>query len=81
MNTLAFGMPSPAETIVIIFVILLLFGSKKLPELARSLGRSLNEFKRGQTESLPEQKEEAPKEPAAAPAPEEEKPEEPKADA
>ncbi len=60
MNTLAFGMPGPTETIVIIFVILLLFGAKKLPELARSLGRSLNEFKKGQTESLPEEKKEDP---------------------
>ena len=44
------------EILLIVFVILLLFGSKKLPELARSLGKSLNEFKRGQTESDPEKK-------------------------
>ncbi len=44
------------EILLIVFVILLLFGSKKLPELARSLGKSLNEFKRGQTESAPEKK-------------------------
>jgi len=44
------------EILLIVFVILLLFGSKKLPELARSLGKSLNEFKRGQTESTPEKK-------------------------
>ncbi len=57
MNTLAFGMPSPTETILIIFAILLLFGAKKLPELARALGKSLNEFKRGQNEtSEPEKK-------------------------
>jgi len=85
MNTLAFGMPGPTETIVVIFVFLLLFGAKKLPELARSLGRSLNEFKRGQTESLPEKKkdEALPAEPAieadkpAEPA----EPAKPKADA
>ena len=44
------------EILLIVFVILLLFGSKKLPELARSLGKSLNEFKRGQTESDPGKK-------------------------
>ena len=44
------------EILLIVFVVLLLFGSKKLPELARSLGKSLNEFKRGQTESDPEKK-------------------------
>jgi sec-independent protein translocase protein TatA len=59
MNTLALipGMQGVPEILLIVFVIILLFGSKKLPELARSLGKSLNEFKRGQTESLPEKKE------------------------
>lgn len=60
MNTLALipGMQGVPEILLIVFVVLLLFGSKKLPELARSLGKSLNEFKRGQTESLPEKKKE-----------------------
>ncbi|MGH2660447.1 MAG: Sec-independent protein translocase subunit TatA/TatB [Actinomycetota bacterium] len=35
------------EWIVVLAVIVLLFGAKKLPELARSLGRSTSEFKRG----------------------------------
>ncbi len=66
MNTLALipGMSGVPEILLIVFVILLLFGSKKLPELARSLGKSLNEFKRGQTESTPEKKIEKPAEPA-----------------
>ncbi|MGE4488689.1 MAG: twin-arginine translocase TatA/TatE family subunit [Kiritimatiellales bacterium] len=64
MNTLALipGMQGAPEILLIIFVILLLFGSKKLPELARSLGKSLNEFKRGQTESTPGKKIEKPAE-------------------
>lgn len=71
MNTLALipGMSGVPEILLIAFVILLLFGSKKLPELARSLGKSLNEFKKGQNESAPE------KEIGETPA---EKPEEPK---
>jgi sec-independent protein translocase protein TatA len=36
-----------AEILLILAVVLLLFGAKKLPEMARSLGRSSNEFKRG----------------------------------
>ena len=52
MNPLALipGMQGAPEILLIVFVILLLFGAKKLPELARSLGKSLNEFKRGQKE-------------------------------
>jgi len=48
MNALAyFGMPGGSEVILILFIILLLFGAKKLPELSRSLGKSLGEFKKG----------------------------------
>jgi len=48
MNTLAyFGMPGGSEVLLILFIILLLFGAKKLPELSRSLGKSLGEFKKG----------------------------------
>ena len=44
------GLPGGMEVVLIIFVIILLFGARKLPELARSLGKSLNEFKKGQRE-------------------------------
>lgn len=37
------GMP---ELIIILVVALIIFGPRKLPELGKSLGRSLNEFKR-----------------------------------
>ena len=39
------GSIGPSELIIIMFVILLLFGAKRLPELARSVGKSLAEFK------------------------------------
>ncbi|MDP8959205.1 MAG: twin-arginine translocase TatA/TatE family subunit [Actinomycetota bacterium] len=38
------GLP---ELIVILVVLLLLFGARKLPDLARSLGASAKEFRRG----------------------------------
>ncbi len=43
---LALGLPQGSEWFWIVLVIILLFGAKKLPELARSIGRSLGEFTR-----------------------------------
>lgn len=45
------GMPGTPELLVIFFIIILLFGASKLPELSRSLGKSLGEFKKAQKES------------------------------
>jgi sec-independent protein translocase protein TatA len=39
--------PGGWELILIVFVILLLFGGKKLPGLARSVGQSMTEFRKG----------------------------------
>ncbi len=51
MNTIfAFGMPGGTEWILILLVVLLLFGAKRLPELARGLGKSIKEFKRATNE-------------------------------
>ena len=46
--TLAFL--GPQETIVIALLLLLLFGAKKLPELARGMGKSMGEFKKAREE-------------------------------
>jgi len=37
----------PPELIIALVIILLLFGGKKLPEIARGLGRAQHEFKEG----------------------------------
>ena len=42
---LAFGMPGAPEMIIILVIVLLLFGAKKIPEFARSLGKATKEFK------------------------------------
>jgi sec-independent protein translocase protein TatA len=41
-----FGNIGMSELLIIFVVVLLLFGPKKLPELARGLGRSIQEFKK-----------------------------------
>jgi len=40
------GMPSGMELLVIALVILLLFGGKKIPELAKGLGSGIKNFKK-----------------------------------
>lgn len=40
----------PWQILLVLAIILILFGGKKLPELAHSLGKSLNEFKKGKEE-------------------------------
>lgn len=37
----------PFEIFIIVAIILLLFGGKKIPELMRGLGKGMNEFKKG----------------------------------
>ena len=53
------GMP---ELIIGLVVILLLFGAKRVPELARGLGSGVREFKKGQQEGEVEKKKEEEKE-------------------
>ncbi len=41
------AIPGPPELYIILAVVLLLFGAKKLPQLARSMGSSITQFKKG----------------------------------
>jgi sec-independent protein translocase protein TatA len=50
---LAFGMPGLPEMLIIGGIFILFFGSTKLPGLARSIGKSANEFKKGIRDDSP----------------------------
>jgi sec-independent protein translocase protein TatA len=59
------------ELLMIMFIILLLFGANRLPELARGIGKSVREFKKaasGVEEEVRRAMEEEPTKPASKPA-------------
>ena len=73
-NLLALGGLSPMELIIIVGVIVLLFGSSKIPQLMRGVGSGINEFKKGLKEGDQPNGDAKPGEP---PKPAEAKPAEP----
>ena len=54
---------SVTEWMFVLVVVLLLFGGKKIPELARSLGKGVSEFKKGIKEIETDVSEEKPAQP------------------
>jgi sec-independent protein translocase protein TatA len=44
LSIILFGLPGGPELLLIAFVVLLLFGGKKLPELMKGLGKGIREF-------------------------------------
>lgn len=44
------ALPGPTEMWVVLIIIVVLFGGAKLPALARAMGASINQFKRGLSE-------------------------------
>ena len=52
----------PTELIIVLVILVLLFGARKLPELARGLGASAKEFKKGLSDDKEEAKDTKPAE-------------------
>ena len=76
MNAPMLAMLGWPEIIGILVVVLILFGAKKLPELAKGLGQGIKEFKKASSDmqnelhrSAAEEQYAAPPKPAAAPQP------------
>jgi len=50
------SMPGPLEILVVLLVILLLFGAKRLPEIGKALGQGIREFKKSLKDDSSEKK-------------------------
>lgn len=49
-------MPGPTELIIILVIVMVLFGAKKIPDLAKGLGTGIKEFKKATLEDDKEEK-------------------------
>ncbi len=52
MSALWLGTLSAAHIVIVLVIVLLLFGASKIPELMRSMGSGIGEFKKGLKDSL-----------------------------
>jgi sec-independent protein translocase protein TatA len=50
MNTIFAWAPGGGQIILILILVLIMFGAKKIPELAKGLGKGINEFKKATRE-------------------------------
>ena len=57
MNILAFS-PGPLEIILIVLIVVILFGGRKIPELMKGVGQGMKEFKKAtKDEAVEDEKE------------------------
>jgi sec-independent protein translocase protein TatA len=56
------GLDSPIHLIIVLVVVLLFFGAKRVPELAKGLGEGVREFRKGAQGEGEEELDEAPEE-------------------
>lgn len=67
------GMPSMPELLIVLAIVVLLFGAKKIPDLAKGMGKGIKDFKKAIKEDEEEPKEIASKEEPKVEASKEEK--------
>lgn len=56
LNSILLFAPGPTEIIIILVIVILLFGGRKIPELMKGIGKGIGEFKKG-TKEVDEDKE------------------------
>ena len=59
---LLFGGLGPTEIIVLVVLVILLFGGRKIPELMKGIGKGISEFKKGANETTEKKNEDDKKE-------------------
>lgn len=57
MSALLLGTLSAGHIVIVLVIVLLLFGASKIPELMRSMGSGIGEFKKGLKDSLKDEPE------------------------
>ena len=57
MNFLVFS-PGPMEIILIVLIVIILFGGRKIPELMKGIGQGMKEFKKATKDETVEDKKE-----------------------
>jgi sec-independent protein translocase protein TatA len=50
------GMPSMPELLIVLAIVVLLFGAKKIPDLAKGMGQGIKEFKKSMKDEAEETK-------------------------
>ncbi len=62
-NSLLLGWLGGQEILIIVLIILLLFGARKIPQLMRGMGSGINEFKKGMSEGEGDKDQKTPSKP------------------
>ena len=60
MYLLAISPPGPGELLIILLILVLVFGAKRLPELGQSVGKTIKGFRKGMDEAFDEEEGENP---------------------
>jgi sec-independent protein translocase protein TatA len=57
LSSVLLGMFGPWEIVIIVLVVVLIFGGRKIPELMKGLGQGMKEFKKATKENVEEEQE------------------------